>query len=114
MKTSVCGILDFETKRSRPFAFFLLLLQSQNPDLLLLLNCYQDVMVIWLDFLQIDNIDIGGSYSSQSIKQTEIVKQITLSLSFPPSQSASPSGPFLLSDQAATVCPIIEALSVWA
>ena len=46
MKTSVCGILDFETKRSRPFAFFLLLLQSQNPDLLLLLNCYQDVMVI--------------------------------------------------------------------
>ena len=75
MKTSVCGILDFETKRSRPFAFFLLLLQSQNPDLLLLLNCYQDVMVIWLDFLQIDNIDIGGSYSSQSIKETEIVKQ---------------------------------------
>ena len=45
MKTSACSILDFETKRSRPFAFFLLLLQSQYPDLLLLFNHFKDVVV---------------------------------------------------------------------
>ena len=60
MKTSVCGILDFKPQRSRPFAFPLLLLQSQTPDLLLLFNRYQDVMIIWLlYFSQIDEIDIG-------------------------------------------------------
>ena len=110
IKTSVCGILDFRIQCSRPFAFLLLLLQSQYPDLLLLFNHSKDVMVIWkLHFSQIDEFMFFSEYLAN-----RIVKQITLSSLFPPSQSASPSGPFLLSDQAATVCPIIEALSVLA
>ena len=115
MKTSACSILDFKPQRSRPFAFPLLLLQSQYPDLLLLFNHFKDVVVIWrVDFSQIDKIDIGVSYSYLSVfvKPTEFAKQITLSSLFKPSQFASPSGPFLLSDQAATVCPIIETLLV--
>ena len=68
MKTSACSILDFKPQRSRPFAFPLLLLQSQYPDLLLLFNHFKDVVVIWrLDFSQIDKIGIGVSYSYLSI-----------------------------------------------
>ena len=74
MKTLACSILDFKPQRSRPFAFFLLLLQSQYPDLLLLFNHFKDVVVIWrLDFSQIDKIDIGVSYSYLSICKANLI-----------------------------------------
>ena len=71
MKTSACSILDFKPQRSRPFAFPLLLLQSQYPDLLLLFNHFKDVVVIWrVDFSQIDKIDICKTNYSFIIIQT--------------------------------------------